>query len=317
MKFLKIIILFLAIASNSCTPQQQNTITDLISPVNLKEDAPTKLILGDLFYAENYKVEFILNANFNVSIDSIKNSVEITPLKNFSGLDLISFKHYDKTYELPVKLERRNKYLFTYKPEGNTAVINLFGQFNGWNRENLPMKDEDEDGTYVIMVPLDPGRYEYKFYVDGAELIDHDNPVKVPNGMGDFNSVRVIEKTTAGKNYLHILNYNQNSNTFSYTLSYESITRDLITNKYVVALLDNFKIEEEKVKLDGNKITISLNSDELEGEKVIRVAVSKNGKATNFQTIRVINGIPLGKENFESWYDAIIYSIMLDRFNDG
>src|SRR3990172_11570538 len=108
MKFLKLIILFLAIAANSCTPQQENKITDLINPVNLKEDAPTKLILNDLFYAENYKVEFILNVNFNVSIDCIENSVEITPLKNFSGLDLISFKHYYKNYYIHVKLERRN-----------------------------------------------------------------------------------------------------------------------------------------------------------------------------------------------------------------
>ncbi len=90
-------------------------------------------------------------------------------------------------------------------PKEPPKVVNLFGQFNGWNRENLPMKDEDGDGIYNISIPLDPGRYEYKFYVDGAELIDPLNPVNVPNGMGDFNSVLVIAKSVLDNHYLHLI----------------------------------------------------------------------------------------------------------------
>ena len=54
------------------------------------------------------------------------------------------------------------------------------------------------DNEYEISIPLDPGRYEYKFYVDGVELADPKNPLRVPSGVGDFNSVKVIEKTIAG-----------------------------------------------------------------------------------------------------------------------
>ena len=61
------------------------------------------------------------------------------------------------------------------------------------------MSDEDGDGIYEILIPLDPGRYEYKFYVDGVEVVDTANPVKVPNGLGDYNSVRIIEKSPADK----------------------------------------------------------------------------------------------------------------------
>ncbi|RKY93417.1 MAG: hypothetical protein DRQ01_04795 [Ignavibacteriae bacterium] len=296
---------------------QKESISDLIYPINLKEGTTTKVVLSDLFYAKNYDVKFLPNNNFKVAVDEKEQTVEITPKDNFSGLDLISFILYGETFELPVKLTLKNKYLFKYKPEGNPEVVNLFGQFNGWNRQNLVMEDLDGDGEYEITIPLDPGRYEYKYFVDGEELVDPANPVIVPNGMGGFNSVIIIEKTDADNNYLHLLNYEERNDTFSYQFYYESMTEDLITLDEIVALIDNSKIKPENIKLDGNHINLIFNSDELKGNKTIRVAVSKDGKATNFQSVRLEDGKPLGEQPFNNWGDAIIYSIMIDRFCDG
>lgn len=316
MKSVKLYALLLAIVTFSCT-EPQNTITDLIKPVTLKQGTTKVLPLSDLFYADKYDVNFVPNNNFNVQFDDRDNTVEISAINDFSGLDLISFNFEGKTYELPVKLELKKSYSFTYTPEVTAERINLFGQFNGWNRENLPMKDEDGDGIYNKSVPLDPGRYEYKFFVDGAELIDTENPVKVPNGMGDFNSVLVIAKQLADDHYLHLLNYKKEENTLAYNFYYESVTNDPIAKKNIVALIDNFKIKPQNILLEGSNISLSINKDEVRGNKVIRVAVSKNGKATNFQTVRLENGLPTWKEPFNNWGDAIIYSIMIDRFNDG
>ena len=74
------------------------------------------------------------------------------------------------------------------------------------------MKDLNDDGILEVEIPLDPGRYEYKFFVDGKELIDPENPVRVPNGLGDFNSVRVIEEETSDKMFLHILGKEETEN---------------------------------------------------------------------------------------------------------
>ncbi len=254
MKSEKILTFVLALITFSCTQQQQSTITDLIKPVTIKQGTTAILTLSDLFYADKYDVNFVPNKNFNIQVDDIENTVEITALNNFSGLDLISFDLSGKTYELPVKLDLKKEYSFTYKPEGSPERVNLFGQFNGWDRENLPMKDEDGDGIYNISVPLDPGRYEYKFFVDGAELIDPLNPENVPNGMGDFNSVLVIAKSVSDNHYLHLLNYKEEEKTFSYNFYYESVTKDLITKKNIVALIDNFKINPENIKLEESKI---------------------------------------------------------------
>ncbi len=309
-------ILLFVLVTFGCA-QQNNTINDLIKPINLKEETTTKIVLSDIFYAEDYNLKFLPNKNFDVVLDANENRIAITPINNFSGIELISFDLFDQPFELPVKLELRKKYLFRYKPSGNPIIVNLFGQFNGWNRKNLPMQDEDGDGVYEITVPLNPGRYEYKFFIDNKELIDPENPVKVPNGMGDFNSVRNIEKTASDKHYLHLLNYDREDNTFSYNFYYESVTRDFFSTKDVIALIDNFKIKPENIELDGGKIRISFSKDEMKGNKIIRLAVSKNGKATNFQTVRLNNGLPTGKKGFNDWNDAIIYSVMIDRFYDG
>ncbi|MCK7525307.1 MAG: glycogen-binding domain-containing protein [Ignavibacteriales bacterium] len=64
--------------------------------------------------------------------------------------------------------------------------VSLFGQFNSWDRQNLPMKDSNGDGIFEVEIPLDPGRYEYKFYVDGKELVDPANPDKSVKRYGRF-----------------------------------------------------------------------------------------------------------------------------------
>ena len=54
----------------------------------------------------------------------------------------------------------------------------------------------------------------------------------------------------------------------------------------------------------------------MKGKNLLRVAVSKTGRATNIQSINLIDGSPVDNNNF-TWNDGIIYSLMIDRFNDG
>ncbi|MGD8307656.1 MAG: alpha-amylase family glycosyl hydrolase, partial [Ignavibacteria bacterium] len=315
MKPRQLFILLFIVTTLNCS-QNYDHITDLIKPVILKESETTTVVLSDLFYSIDYNISFLPNENFDVNINKELNTVDIISLNNFSGMDLISFNLSDKTYQIPVKLGKKQKHSFSYVAEGLPERINLFGQFNGWNREDLPMSDEDGDGVYNITIPLDPGRYEYKFFVDGLELIDPVNPVKVPNGLGDFNSVIVIENPASYNNYLHLLNFTEDENYLSYNFYYEASSKELITFNDIVALIDNFRISSNALKLDDNKITLSINNNDLQGQHVLRVAVSKNGSATNFQTIRLNNGFP-SDDNLLTWNDAIIYSIMIDRFSDG
>lgn len=77
--------------------------------------------------------------------------------------------------------------------------VSLCGEFNGWSPEAGPMT-RHEDGLWEALVALRPGRYEYKFLVDGEWLADPVVRQTVPNGYGSVNSViEVFEIVTSGR----------------------------------------------------------------------------------------------------------------------
>lgn len=79
-------------------------------------------------------------------------------------------------------------------PEAKSAV--LAGSFNDWSADKLPMQ-KDATGTWSASVELRPGRYEYKFVVDGewcakaAGASESESGDCVPNAFGTEN--RVVE----------------------------------------------------------------------------------------------------------------------------
>lgn len=72
-----------------------------------------------------------------------------------------------------------------------TGGIRIFGSFNNWNRESELI--EAKNGLYEASYLLEPGRYEYKIFKDGEELMDPANPTKVSNGMGGFNNLLQVD----------------------------------------------------------------------------------------------------------------------------
>ena len=79
------------------------------------------------------------------------------------------------------------------------CAVFLAGTFNGWDPQATPMI-KHADGTWDISVALAPGRYQFKFVVDGAwycELAcDGTNracPKCVPNAFGTMNRVIGVE----------------------------------------------------------------------------------------------------------------------------
>jgi len=312
---IKNIFILLVVFISSLAAQQ---FKDLIQPVNLLQDQTTKVLISDLFYCDNYDVVFSSSKNIDAGYDANTMEVSFTPKSNFSGLELVPFKLGDKTYQVPVKLTKSQKYLFTYKPQAGEKQVNLFGQFNSWDRQNLQMKDTNNDGLLEIEIPLDAGRYEYKFYVDGKEVVDPANPDKVPNGMGDFNSLRIIEESAVSKMFLHVVGSERSNENLKLKFYFENLDRSMLLNKdWIVALFDNQEIPESEIQTSGREITLTLNNKILTDNHSVRIAVNRNGKNTNIQTVQLHDGIFAGSSNKHSLHDNIIYSLMIDRFNNG
>jgi len=62
-------------------------------------------------------------------------------------------------------------------PEAKAVFVT--GSFNAWNITQHLMQKQP-DGRWTLTLPFTPGRYEYKFVVDGEWVIDPANPIKVP-----------------------------------------------------------------------------------------------------------------------------------------
>ncbi len=65
----------------------------------------------------------------------------------------------------------------------------LAGTFNNWDWNRTPLR-QDAQGAWKTTLWLPPGRYEYRFVVNGSQwLSDPGAKEAVPNGVGGTNSV--------------------------------------------------------------------------------------------------------------------------------
>ena len=76
-----------------------------------------------------------------------------------------------------------------YAPEA--SLVQLAGAFNNWDLTKNPLK-KDEDGTWKVSIELPPGRYEYRFLVDGIWKNDQLPEECVPNAFGTLNCVTEV-----------------------------------------------------------------------------------------------------------------------------
>lgn len=69
--------------------------------------------------------------------------------------------------------------------------VSIAGSFNDWHPSVTPMIPVSE-GKWAKELALPPGRYEYRFVVDGQWLDDPAAKETVPNPFGGFNAVLVV-----------------------------------------------------------------------------------------------------------------------------
>ena len=66
--------------------------------------------------------------------------------------------------------------------------VSLCGEFNDWSPDASPMTRQ-EGGRWETALTLRPGRYQYKFVVDGQWMHDPNARENILNQHGSFNSV--------------------------------------------------------------------------------------------------------------------------------
>jgi 1,4-alpha-glucan branching enzyme len=78
----------------------------------------------------------------------------------------------------------RVRFIFRHDWASNVTVA---GDFNAWSITSHPLERRAED-LWVLEMDLPSGRYEYKFFVDGAQWWNDPEAPKVPNLWGSESS---------------------------------------------------------------------------------------------------------------------------------
>jgi len=86
---------------------------------------------------------------------------------------------------------KRRRVTFSLEVPSAAEVI-LTGDFNNWNSKKHPMKN-DGNGNWNKTVMLEPGKYEYKFLIDGNWKEDPGNQQTCSNRFGTLNSVLYLD----------------------------------------------------------------------------------------------------------------------------
>ncbi len=76
-----------------------------------------------------------------------------------------------------------------FAPEASKVCV--AGDFNNWDPTTHPMR-KFKQGVHTKKVKLEPGRYEYKFVVDGEWQADPENSNRQISDIGSENSVLEI-----------------------------------------------------------------------------------------------------------------------------
>lgn len=70
--------------------------------------------------------------------------------------------------------------------------VQIAGDFNDWNPEKGSLK-KMSDGKWKIILQLSPGRYEYRYFVDGNWQNAQSAVECVPNVFGTWNCVVTVQ----------------------------------------------------------------------------------------------------------------------------
>jgi glycosidase len=243
-------------------------------------------------------------------VDTLNHRLMLQTNTESTGLKRLSLKLQPKVAggsilesSLPLVVEPVSKKTFYLSGLNEVTAVSVVGAFNQWNTEASKM--QKVEGGWTWTGTIEPGRYVYKYVIDGRWEADPANPEREADGYGGFNSVLNVESGAVGLPPA--------------TLIVESVTAEAIEISADRPLRQ--VIAEALPKTGG---TMALSATVEEG----RIVVAHGNTAPKGAMIRVLAetddgqvGLPAitfaGSPVEDIWQDDIIYYAFTDRFYDG
>ena len=305
-----IMLMFLFGCGSNSAPQ-----LDIIPVQFIFSGDSLNIAVQDMFYAEDYSsLTFNDHPYLGVKYSTDNNELTLFADKDFSGYTPLSFRFNNKRYDLPVKVVERKYITFSYAPDPNVEQVSVFGNFNFWLRNQLMMKKND-DSTFSISIPFEPGQYEYLFSVDGREILDPLNPDSIPNGLGGYNSpLKVLPNFSGSTPFLTPVSQDSDN---GLELKFQIIPNDYqdeISKSGMMALIDNHCLPSSSIRVANGIVSLHIPEKIAKTSRRVRLVWTSDITTSNLAEVILENGVPVANNGKFKWQDAIMYSLMVDRF---
>lgn len=310
------LILFLAIVCVSCGRNsgqfpEGNDIFGLASAITLAGNE-TEIMLHDFFHSNSLSridsVSVHPSLRARLSDNRVHLHLQARSL-NVPAISELTVWLDGTPYSLILRRSARIEHTFRfYQGEKRFRHVAVRGQMTDWMPEPMTLVD----GVWQLTMRLNPGRYEYLIVTDGQDIIDPENPMKVSNNAGAYNSlVEVGDLDCSDAPRIVPVRHRRNT-----------IDLELINDpEQVIALWQNFRIPQKNLRQQENKLTINIPRDARKVKRsFIRIKAARGSKMSNDLLIPLEFGKPvtdpalLSREDREA---TIMYFLMVDHFRNG
>lgn len=294
----------LNLPSNNVNNKNLNTLVTL----NIGNDT---IYTQDFIYQPD-QIDSVICTDVQIMLSSDKKNLVIAV--NPQTPDLFNVNIWIKgiPYAIPCRKSDKVDYVFTFDPHGKKyGRVQIAGQMNDWTPNLTPDLELNAQGLYEVTLNLNPGNYLYQMLIDGEQNHDPNNPNKVDNGYGKYNSILQVKGNT--DKYPALATGEIEKNKFT-LLTQGNPTK-------VIAYWQNYLLPAELVTNKNGEITVVIpaEADSLD-RSFIRVWASNEFGVSNDILVPLQKGKVLTKSSEITRHDQqaqIIYFMLIDRFLNG
>ena len=315
MKKYLILSLFIILIIVSCNRDGNNkadytydAVNELFKPITLLSDSNV-ILFSDYF--PDISIIDSVTYQFPEYVSSISDSkIIITPeynkLQNFSELIF-----WLNGYPYSLLCKKKDLVLasiyFDTNPNEHYNKIQVSADWLGWSSYDLKF----EGTRWISYFYLAPGDYQFQIFGDGKKIINPKYKDSIPNGFGDYNSIKKVRSKLGAHPTL---------STLSFTDTEIIIKSSSTINEYFI-LWQNKRIPIDLTKINGNKYSIIIPEEAKHiNRSYIRVYARNINGISNDLLIPLNKGMVIESPQDltrEDWHTQILYFVLVDRFFDG
>jgi glycosidase len=306
-----------AIALSSCQPSLNvpsasvnNEKLNSLMTLEIEEN----LIYTQDFILEPFKIDSVSSSSSQVSLslNEDKTILYVTPSANMEAFVDIQFWVDGVAYSVPCRRSDKRDFVFTFDAKGKKYQnIRIAGQMNDWTPSATPALQPNAAGLYEVKLQLSPGTYLYQMNLDGEQEHDPNNPDKVDNGFGKYNSI--LQVPGVEDSLPALMTDSDKNRKIALQL------RNKVTGVFVY--WQNHRLPDSFIRIENNRIVFDIPAEALlRTRSYLRVWAMNDYGVSNDVLVPLHEGAVLKDSRKLTRHDhhaQIMYFMLVDRFKNG